>query len=143
MTGPERVVAHARGMIGVRWRHQGRKPWAVDCLGLVQLSLIAAGWPGDTSLPARYGRTAWNDQLQQGLRDHFGKPVTDAWRPGDVPLFQWGKADPTHVGILADYRYGGVSLVHASNLRNVVETSLSGRLLDCVIEVYRPAWGEQ
>ena len=46
MNGPELVVAHARSMIGVPWRHQGRKPWAVDCLGLVELSLLHARWPG-------------------------------------------------------------------------------------------------
>lgn len=142
MTGPERVVAQARQLLGARWRHQGRKPWAVDCLGLVELALLGAGWPGAVERPVRYGREPWDDQLRRGLQAHLGPPVAGPWQPGDVPLFRWGKAEPSHVGILADYRYGGLSIIHASNLRNVVETGLSGRLLDCVIEVYRPEWGE-
>ena len=44
MNGPERVVAQAREMVGVRWRHQGRKPWAVDCIGLLIVAMQEAGW---------------------------------------------------------------------------------------------------
>ena len=141
MNGPERVVSQARAMIGVPWRHQGRKPWAVDCIGLVGVSLVAAGWPGAVDWPKGYGREPWDDMLRRGLRERFGNPVSDAWRPGDVPLFRWGKADPSHVGVLADHPHGGISIIHASNRRGVVETLLSGRLLGCVIEVYRPEWG--
>lgn len=143
MSGPERVVAHARDMIGVRWRHQGRKPWAVDCIGLVELALLHAEWPGAVYRPACYGREPWDDQLRAGMRQHFGDPITDAWAPGDVPLFRWNEGEPSHVGILGNYRYGGVSIIHASSVRKqVIETGLSGRLLNCVIEVYRPKWGE-
>jgi cell wall-associated NlpC family hydrolase len=141
MSGPQRVVEHARSMLGVQWRHQGRKPWAVDCLGLVELCLLAADWPGAVQKSARYGREPWDDRLRKGLREHLGDPVTGEWLPGDVPLFRWGKSEPSHVGILADYAYGGLSIIHASNLaRKVVETSLTGRMRDYVIEVYRPEW---
>lgn len=142
MSGPELVVAHARSMVGVPWRHQGRKPWAVDCIGLVYVSLTAAGWPHAVDLPRGYGREPWDDQLRKGLRQHFGEPVSGDWMPGDIALFRWGKGEPSHVGIIADHPHGGLSIIHASNLRNVVETSLSGRLLSCVEEVYRPKWGE-
>ena len=87
MNGPELVVAHARSMVGVPWRHQGRKPWAVDCLGLVELSLLHARWPGAVATPARYGREPWDDQLRRGLREHFGPPVE-----GELPH---GPAGPT------------------------------------------------
>lgn len=142
MRGPERVVAHARSMVGVPWRHQGRKPWAVDCIGLVYVSLTAAGWPRAVDLPRGYGREPWDDQLRKGLRQHFGGPISGDWMPGDIALFRWGKGEPSHVGIIADHPHGGLSIIHASNLRNVVETALSGRLLSCVEEVYRPEWGE-
>ena len=72
-------------MLGVRWRHLGRKPWAVDCLGLVILSLRAAGC-AYADAPDRYGREPWDDQLRKGLRERLGPPVDD-WRPGDVALF--------------------------------------------------------
>lgn len=142
MNGPDRVVAHARSMIGVPWRHQGRKPWAVDCAGLVVLSLAAAGWPNAITAPARYGREPWDDMLRRTLVEHFGEPISGDWMPGDVALFRWGKGEPSHVGIIAEHPHGGMSIIHASNLRNVVETALSGRMLECVEEVYRPRWAD-
>ena len=140
MNGPERVVAQARTMVGVPWRHQGRKPWAVDCLGLVIVSMTAAGWQMQAEMPSGYGREPWDDALRRGLQSHFGEPVAGTWLPGDVALFRWGKAEPSHVGILADHPHGGISLIHASNRRGVVEILLAGRLLDSVIDVYRPEW---
>ena len=140
MNGPERVVAQARAMLGVPHRHQGRKPWAVDCIGLVDVSLRAAGWTPQAEMPVGYGREPWDDRLRNGMRAHFGAPVVDGWLPGDVALFRWGKAEPSHVGIIANHPHGGISLVHASNRRGVVEILLAGRLLDSVIDVYRPEW---
>lgn len=142
MNGPERVVAHARGMLGVRWRHQGRKPWAVDCVGLVVLSLRSAGWPDSIDVPARYGRDPWDDQLRRSLVSHFGQSVSVGIQPGDIGLFRWGRGQPTHVGILANYLYGGLSIIHASNREGVIETALSGRIKNALIEAYRPNWGE-
>lgn len=136
----QEAVAYARSLVGkAKWRHQGRQPWAVDCIGLVTLSLVAAGHSAP-AVPARYGREPWGDMLRRGLRDNFGGPVSD-WQPGDVPLIQWNKGEPTHVGLLADYVWGGLSIIHADNLRGVIETRLAEQVHDCVIEVYRPRWG--
>lgn len=136
----ERFVAEARKMIGVRWRHQSCKAWAVDCLGLVRYCLIHAGWSKPINIPRGYGREPWDDQLRQGLQAHMGAPLLDGWQPGDIPLFRWGKGEPSHVGILANHPHGGLSVIHASNLHNVVETRLVANLLACVEEVYRPDW---
>ena len=141
MSGADLAVAHARSMIGTPWRHQGRKPWAVDCLGLVILSLRAGGWSRSVEVPARYGREPWDDRLRRGLRDHFGNPVGEPWSMGDVALVQWGNGEPSHVGLLADHVHGGLSIVHSINLHGVIETALAGRIRDCVIEAYRPQWG--
>lgn len=140
MTGPDRVVAHARAMVGVPWRHQGCKPWAVDCIGLVKVVMVAAGWRRPIELPRGYGREPWDNRLRMGLHAHFDSPVSGEWAPGDIPLFRWGKGEPTHVGIIANHPHGGTSIIHASNRRGVVETRLAGRLLGCVIEIYRPEW---
>lgn len=129
-------------MLGTPWRHQGRKPWAVDCLGLVILSLRAAGWSRTVEVPARYGREPWDDRLRGGLRDHFGDPIRDAWAMGDIALVRWGNGEPSHVGILADYVHGGLSIIHASTRQGVVETALSGRIRDGIVEIYRPHWGD-
>lgn len=43
MSQRDAFVAAARSMLGVKWRHQGRQPWAVDCLGLIVLAMRAAG----------------------------------------------------------------------------------------------------
>ena len=136
---PEVAIKHARSMRGVRWRHLGRKPWAVDCAGLVILSLEAAGVPSES--PSGYGREPWDDQLRATLRHNCGAPVDD-WRPGDIALIRWQMGEPSHVGLLADYVWGGLSIIHASNRPGVVEVQLIGRLRECVIEVYRPAWGD-
>lgn len=143
MNGPQRVVSQARAMLGVPWRHQGRKPWAVDCAGLVVLAFAAAGWPTATAAPARYGREPWDDMLRRTLHSQFGEPLPDGveWQAGDVPLFRWGAGQPTHVGVFADHPLGGLSLIHASNhIGKVVEAALSKQQQAGVVEVYRPRW---
>jgi len=129
-------VQAARGLKGARWRHRGRKPWAVDCIGLLILAAEEAGLdPGN--VPRRYGREPWDDQLRQGLRERFGAPVPDP-APGDIALIRWQPGEPTHVAVLADHPSGGLSMIHAHNLHGVVEHALSGPYLDAVVEVYRP-----
>lgn len=140
MTGPERVVAHARAMLGVPWRHQGRKPWAVDCAGLVVLAFAAAGWPTAKNSPARYGREPWDSMLERTLEYQFGPPTQDPWQQGDVAMFRWGKGEPSHVGIIANHPVSGLSIIHSANTTGVVESGLVGRMLESVVSVYRPEW---
>jgi cell wall-associated NlpC family hydrolase len=129
-------VAAARRLIGTRWRHRGRKPWAIDCVGLIVVAARQAG--SEVADETLYGREPWDAQLQAGLRIRFGAPAEDAWRPGDVAVIRWAKAEPSHVGILADHPGGGLSLIHAHNLHGVVEQGIDARLRACVVEVYRP-----
>ena len=136
----QQAITHARSMLGVRWRHLGRKPWAVDCLGLVDLSLRAAAYPRKTEWPARYGREPWDNMLQSGLVAEFGSPVGGEWLPGDVALIRWQSGEPSHVGLVADYVWGGLSIIHASTLHGVIETALSGDIRERVIETYRPRY---
>jgi len=130
----EFFIAAARAHLGVRWRHRGRKPWALDCLGLLVVSADAVGLPID--VPTIYGREPWDDLLRRGLQDRFGDPVDD-WRPGDVALIRWGKGEPSHVAIITDHPTG-LGMIHVHNLDGVVEHALSGPYLDCVEAVYRP-----
>lgn len=135
MTPVNVFVSSARAMLGTPWRHRGRKPWGVDCIGLVVLAAQAAGV--EVVDPKYYGREPWEDRLRQGLRQHCGVPVTDAWREGDIALINWREGDPSHVGIIANYKYGGLSIIHANNLFGVVEHPLTGPFIQAVVEVYR------
>lgn len=136
-----RFVEEARKLVAskTRWRHQGRKPWAVDCIGLLVVSAKAAGYQGDMEATYKYGREPWDDQLRKGLQLKLGDPVAD-WKPGDIALIRWAKGQPSHVGIIADYLYGGLSIIHSHNIDGVTETALSGNIRDCVVAVYRPEW---
>lgn len=131
-------IEAARSLKGARWRHRGRKPWAVDCVGLIVLAAQKANLQINDE-PARYGREPWEDQLRSGMRARFGEPVAN-WMPGDIPLIRWRDGEPSHVGIFGDHPSGGLTLIHAHNLHGVVECSLSGPYLKVVVEVYRPRW---
>lgn len=132
-------VASARKLKGTRWRHRGRKPWAVDCIGLLKLAGDASGLVlRDQS---GYGREPWDDRLRRAMQEHFGAPVAPPWRAGDVALIRWHNGEPSHVGIFGDHPDGGLTLIHADNLKGVVECSLSGPYMKHVLEVYRPTWG--
>jgi len=132
----DKYISHARSMIGVKWRHRGRKPWAVDCLGLISLSLSSAGF--DVNDRTDYGRDPWNEGLQKSLREHFGDPVTD-WKRGDIALMMWPNSKgPSHVGFIADYVHGGLSLIHAYSMQAVIEHRLDDRWSSMIVEVYRP-----
>ncbi|MCO1337107.1 hypothetical protein MO867_22545, partial [Microbulbifer sp. OS29] len=83
------TLAHARGLVAkrVRWRHRGRTEWAVDCVGLIVLSLRAAGLVIEDE--KHYGREPWKDGLRQKMQRRFGNPIAEhLWQPGDIALFK-------------------------------------------------------
>lgn len=136
MTPAQLRVAEARKYLGVKWRHRGRKSWALDCIGLVVFAVRAGGM--EMRDRVNYGREPWKDGLQKEMRDHFGEPVTD-WQPGDVVLMRFdNQPGPGHVGLLADYCHGGLSLIHSYSLEQVAEHGLDGVWRARIIEVYRP-----
>ena len=137
MTAAEAFVAGARELVGTRWRHRGRKPWAVDCVGLIVLAGRKAGLTAADVFG--YGREPWEDTLRKGCRERWGEPVplADA-RPGDIAIFRFGKGEPSHIGILGDHPLGGLSLIHAHNLNGVCECRLAGTYLEGIVEVFRP-----
>lgn len=134
-------ITAARQLKGARWRHRGRQPWALDCVGLIVLAGKAAGacWKDQIG----YGREPWEDRLRKACRENFGEPLApDVPRlPGDVALFRWKKSEPSHIAIIANHPDGGLSMIHAHNLHGVVECALSGEFARSVVEVYRP-WRE-
>lgn len=129
-------LTYARSLVGnAKWRHRGRKPWAVDCLGLIVLSLNQAGV--ETRDRNDYGRDPWNAGLQAALKDHFGDPVVD-WQKGDIALIQWdGMKAPSHVAFIGDYIHGGLSLIHSFSQADVIEHRIDDLWKSRIVEVYR------
>ena len=133
-------VNAARSMVGkAKWRHRGRQPHAVDCIGLLVVSCRLAGLPAEDE--KGYGREPWEDRLRKGLARRFGAelPASSA-QAGDIALIRWAESEPSHTGIIADHPDGGLSLIHAHILHGVIEQSLSGATRAAVISVVRPDW---
>jgi cell wall-associated NlpC family hydrolase len=140
LTDDERLefVATARthAKARTRFKHCGRSKFGLDCVGLIRVCLSAVG--REVEDRKRYGRSPEDDRLREAMRLHFGMPITDDPRPGDVPLMRWD-IRPQHVGLLGDYVHGGLSLIHADAMFGaVVEHSFSGDWIARTIEVYRP-----
>lgn len=141
MIDREAFVAEARSYLRTPFRHTGRTRRGLDCVGLLVVSLAAVGREVEDRLD--YGRTPIGDGLRNVLVEHFGDPIGDIPQAGDVALMRWhqdGQVDLfNHVGILTDYPFGGLALLHAlfSN-REVVEHRLGGHWPQRIVEVWRP-----
>ena len=98
------VILAARQMLGAKWRHEGRTRFGVDCIGLVLLSLVLAGWrPRDprSSYRTVYPRVADADDLQTILATEGERVELAAALPGDVVVFHYpSDRFAQHCGIL-------------------------------------------
>lgn len=130
-------VEHARTFVTTKpkWRHMGRKPWALDCVGLLVVSGHAAGLKNQDI--RGYGREPWEDLIRRTLRARFGEPMQEP-RVGAIAVIKWRNGDPSHLAIVGDHPAGGFSLIHMHNLHGAVEHALSGPYLDAVVEYYWP-----
>lgn len=132
------IVAAARRLIGVRFRHGGRSAQGVDCIGLLTVAYASAGItlnaPGDyakrPTVPYAFAQAA-----------SFASRIdaSDAG-PGDIVQMSYGRA-PVHFGILTE----ASGVVHsAALLRRVVENSLPKSGEGRAIAYWRvegvPAW---
>jgi cell wall-associated NlpC family hydrolase len=136
MTSAEIRVKTARDLIGAKWRHRGRKPWAVDCVGLIILACRASGSTINDRLD--YGRYPHEEGLKRELLAHFGEPVSDM-QNGDIVLMRWKKGEePSHVGIIADNKDGTLNIIHAYSMIAVTEHRIDDVWIDRIVEVYRP-----
>ena len=122
------VVQAARAWLGTPFHHQARvKVVGVDCVGLVigvgrELGLCAP----DFDVPP-YARTPDGASLMHqaaGLMRRL--PIDSVLEPGQVIVVALG-GEPQHLGILGDYRHGGLSIIHAAAFAQpgrVIETRL-------------------
>ena len=109
----DRIVAHARALIGTPFRLHGRDAaTGLDCVGLVALAYARReGIPTGYSLRGGSAESFITMIAALGLTRRRGLP-----RAGDVLLMQAGPAQ-FHLGL-----WTGESLIHAdATLRRVVE----------------------
>lgn len=134
---PAMVVAEAREWLGTPYLHRQReKGHFTDCVGLV-IGVARRYGLGDyhnydydkSPDPCRMGR-----DLHEHL-DRVDRP--DGPRIGDI-LWLFVRHDPSHLAIVADYVFGGLSIIHAhSQAGKVVEHRLDNRWLARVHRVFR------
>ena len=131
------MLAAARAHIGAKWRHHGRKQWAIDCLGLLIVSFRAGGVYMHNA--TNYRKEPWNDGLEEYLYEHFGAPLDVSDRQvGDVVLIHDEQQPaPAHLGIVGD----GDTLIHSYSETGVIEHSFDDVWLRRAVCVYRPNWG--
>lgn len=124
MISTDEIVAQARSLVGVPWRHQGRTQRGVDCIGLIVLAFKGAGidWAKvvGTADKHNYGRGAQPELLN--LIRMFGDPIQQPIE-GCLILMKFA-ADhyPRHVGI-----YSKGNIIHAdARAGRVVEHGYRG-----------------
>lgn len=137
------IVAAARRYIGVPFRHQGRSSLGMDCLGL--LVKVAC----DCHLTDAYGRalstydTLHYTHFPDG--DYFCAQLKEAlhhvkqceMQVGDIALFDIDN-NSQHCGIITNYRYGGLGVIHAyAPARKVVEHQLDESWQNRITALFR------
>ena len=131
LTKQEQFVEAARKYIGVKYRHQGRSPHGMDCVGLLVLAAndIGADTSGDVTNYSRLPHGVLLPILDQLL---VKVPDDEEWKTGDVLVMKFLN-EPTHVGI-----WTGSTLIHTySTLEKVVEHRLDDKWRKRVVSAYR------
>jgi len=109
MTQREEIVSSARKYIGARWSHQARGDDKMDCAGLVIKVANELGYI-DWDI-TDYERQATDERMLRLCREHLIEIRRDQLQPGDLVVLAYGSN--RHIGIIGDYPYGGLSLIHA------------------------------
>lgn len=140
---PEAVVSAARSYIGVPFRHRGRSRAGVDCAGLAWCAFRDAGMELSDADYVLYGREPYRGELERTIQVALGEPVAVApvnarqLRVGDVLAVRFN-VRPHHVAIVADYRYGGLSVIHSCGaVGKVVEHRLADDMVKRITHVFR------
>lgn len=119
------LIATARSFLGTPFRHQGRGPQGVDCVGLLVCIARSLDLPHDDV--TGYTRRAEGIGFLEHFRGQLMELPLSAARQGDVLVFV-ETVYPCHTGLLSD-RHGTPHLIHAhAPRRKVIE------------EPYAPAW---
>lgn len=109
------VVAAARTWLGTPYEHQHRmKGHGVDCAGLVigvarELGLVATDFDING-----YARVPDGKSLIEFCDRFMDRIPMALLLPGHVLVYQFvAKLGPQHMGIVGDYKHGGLSIIQA------------------------------
>ena len=140
------IVSEARAWIGTPYQHQAHlRGVGCDCGGLIGGVAVALGivppdwWDTEFARHAGYARQPTGDSLIDVLSEFMTATDSDTAQPGDVVVMRF-KLDPTHVGFLADYVHGGLSLIHALNgigVRAVTEHRIDAQWRNRVTHAFK------
>jgi cell wall-associated NlpC family hydrolase len=115
MTTRADIVRVARSYVGTPFLHRGRKPGlSLDCAGVVICAMRETGLVAPDFDVPEYARRPDGTTLMSLCSANLTRIAQREMQPGDV-IVLITDADPQHLGILADYRHGGLSMIHASN----------------------------
>lgn len=115
----------ARSYIGTPFHHQARVPGVgLDCVGLVICVGRELGVFDPIFDVPGYSRYPDGVMLMRNLQMHLTQIEETDMAPGDIVCVAFEKF-PQHVGIVGDYLYGGLSIIHAASKHGkVIETRL-------------------
>lgn len=129
------ILAAGRSHLGVPWRHLGRTPAGLDCIGLVLLAAAAAGVALED--PAPYAREPSSQRLRQGIAEHLDAVPLDAIAEGDLLVFNMGLY-AGHLGLHGTHpAYAAASVLHAYLPRRAVVEELLDPMRASLTGAYR------
>lgn len=140
----EQIVSEARSWIGTRFMHQqSTKGVGADCYGFTRGVLSAVGVLREgyeSKLPAEaLAYKSPNGEMMRAASEQLGIRVpTGSIQPGDFLLMRIQRA-PQHYAIVGDYRYGGLSVIHALGPNapaEIVETTLAPHWMKRIVGAY-------
>lgn len=118
----------ARQYLGVKFAHQGRSEWALDCAGLAILAARDIGF--EASDIHGYSRMPDGRTLKEVMDSQLTR-VNRPPRPNDILLMRF-KKNPQHIGIVTD---SGIIHSHES-VGCVIEHGLDDRWRKRIVAVY-------
>lgn len=104
------IVEQARTWLGVKWRHQGRTRYGVDCAGLVIKVAHSLGLSKFDMFG--YDRRGFQLSFVNVFREHMDEKSVNARETGDVLLFR-DNLYPCHAAIVTCNR-GTEYVIHSS-----------------------------
>lgn len=106
------VVKNAKSYLGTKYQYGGSTKKGMDCSGLIHVAFKEAG----QAVP----------RTSKSLYDTSKKVSLDRIRKGDLLFFATGKKNKVnHVGLVTQRSATGITFIHASSSRGVMQSSLN------------------